>query len=93
MSGHHPVPSQAEFARKLANQRGLQQDSSTDTGMVIVAYLVAGVGFYGGLGWAIDQFWLHSGWLLPVGVLVGMAMSIYLVVRKYGPQASEGSGR
>lgn len=46
-------------------------------------YLVAGVGFYGGLGWLLDRY-LGTSFLLPVGLLVGLGLSLYLVLKRYG---------
>lgn len=41
-----------------------------------VGYIVAGVGFYGLLGWLADQ-WLGTRFLVAVGVLLGAALGIY----------------
>ena len=38
---------------------------------------------WGGAGWLLDQ-WLHLRVLAPVGIILGMAVAIYLVVVKYG---------
>jgi F0F1-type ATP synthase assembly protein I len=38
---------------------------------------------WGGIGWLLDQ-WLHIRVLAPVGIILGMAVAIYLVVVKYG---------
>jgi ATP synthase protein I len=46
-------------------------------------YLVAGVGMYGGLGWLGDHY-LRTSFLLPVGILVGLALALYLVFKRYG---------
>jgi ATP synthase protein I len=46
-------------------------------------YLVAGVGMYGGLGWLGDHY-LQTSFLLPVGILVGLALALYLVFKRYG---------
>jgi F0F1-type ATP synthase assembly protein I len=51
---------------------------------------------WGGIGWLLDQ-WLHIRVLAPVGIILGMAVAIYLVVVKYGgvpgPEAGQGTGR
>ena len=54
-----------------------------DQGMTIFSYLLAGNGLYGGLGWLGDHFWQTS-FLLPIGMILGMAISIYLVIKRYG---------
>lgn len=89
MSRNTPQParSKADYLRAMAQDMPDTTESG-DTGMVIVAYLLAGIGFYGGLGWVLDHFWFHTGWLLAVGVLVGMVLSVYLVIRRYGEGVS-----
>lgn len=42
-----------------------------------VSYLVTGVGMYGFAGWALDQ-WLDTSFLLPVGIVVGAVLGVYL---------------
>ncbi|WP_411283805.1 hypothetical protein [Lapillicoccus sp.] len=50
-----------------------------------VAYLISGPVIFGGMGWALDH-WLHTGFLVVLGLLGGMAMSLYLVWFRYGTQ-------
>ena len=45
-------------------------------------YLVAGVGFYGVLGWGAGTV-LHASWLTPVGLVVGLAFGMYMVFARY----------
>lgn len=47
------------------------------------AYLLSGPLVYGGLGWLADR-WLGTGFLLPVGLVGGMALSLYLIWFRYG---------
>jgi hypothetical protein len=49
----------------------------------VVSYLISGPAVFGAVGWALDR-WLHTGFLLPVGILAGMALSLYLVWFRYG---------
>ncbi len=55
----------------------------TEDGMVVLSYILAGLLFYGGLGWLGDQHWKTS-WLLPLGLIVGLAASIYMIIKRYG---------
>lgn len=59
------------------------EQSGTDTGLRVFSILISGVVFYGGLGWLLDR-WLQTSWLLPLGIIVGMAAGIYLVIARYG---------
>jgi len=54
----------------------------TDIGMRIVAEMLAGLLLYGGLGWVGDHF-LHTSFLLPVGLLLGFGLSIYMVFKRF----------
>lgn len=55
-----------------------------DQGLKVLSYLLSGPLFYGFLGWLADQ-WLHTSplWMV-VGIVIGMAAGIYLVVQRYG---------
>lgn len=57
--------------------------SETDAGFRVLSILIAGLAFYGGLGWLLDS-WLQTSWMLPVGIIVGMAAGVYLVIARYG---------
>ncbi len=54
----------------------------SDNGMRIFSYLLAGIICYGALGWLLDAK-LGTKWLTPLGIVFGLACSIYLVVKKY----------
>lgn len=45
-------------------------------------YLVAGVLFYGVLGWVLS-LWLHASYWIPIGILVGAGFGIFMVFSKY----------
>lgn len=47
------------------------------------AYLLSGPLLYGGAGWLLDQ-WLGTAFLLPLGIVGGMALSVYLIWFRYG---------
>ena len=48
-----------------------------------LARLAQPVAFFGGIGWLLDRF-LGTGFLVPLGVVGGMALSIYLIWFRYG---------
>ncbi|MBO0812778.1 MAG: hypothetical protein J2P23_12135 [Microlunatus sp.] len=56
-------------------------------GMSILSYLLGGILVYGGLGWVGDHF-LHLAFLLPVGIFVGIGLSMYLIIVRYGDLGS-----
>lgn len=53
--------------------------------MGVLSYVLAGVLFYGGVGWLIGR-WLHQEWIIAVGMIVGLAASVYLISKRYGSE-------
>jgi Uncharacterized protein conserved in bacteria len=45
-------------------------------------YLVAGVLFYGVLGWLLSV-WTGQSYWVPIGLLVGLALGMFLVFARY----------
>jgi ATP synthase protein I len=54
-----------------------------NAGWTIFSYLLAGMLFYGGVGWLISH-WTHLAIIFPVGMIVGLVLAIVLIVYKYG---------
>jgi ATP synthase protein I len=47
-----------------------------------VSYLVTGVGLYGLAGWLLDA-WLDTSFLLPVGIVLGAALGVYVTYVRF----------
>jgi F0F1-type ATP synthase assembly protein I len=61
-----------------------QAAEGANTGMAALGYLIAGMAVWGFSGWLVDR-WLHTGGIaIAIGVVIGMAGGIYLVVRRFG---------
>lgn len=45
-------------------------------------YLVAGVGFYGLLGWLADH-WFGTSFLVGIGILLGAVLGVYLTWSRF----------
>jgi ATP synthase protein I len=56
---------------------------SQNAGWTIFSYLIAGMLFYGGVGWLIGHF-THIALLFPIGALVGLGVGIFAVIYRYG---------
>lgn len=67
--------------------------SGAETGYAVLGTLISGMAVWGGVGWLLDQWW-DTRVFFPVGIILGMAVAIYLVVARFGglPPAP-GSGR
>jgi ATP synthase protein I len=82
-------------ARRPARDRALQDFAAADalakadsqiskgTGYTVLSYLIAGMLAYGGIGWLIGHF-THLSFLFPVGMLVGLAISVGWIIHRYG---------
>jgi F0F1-type ATP synthase assembly protein I len=82
-------------SRWASGQGGADAEGSTGdgltgqgTGWTIVSYLLAGMGAYGGIGWLIGRA-VHTDLLFPIGMLVGLAISLAWVVYRYGLAGSD----
>jgi F0F1-type ATP synthase assembly protein I len=66
-------------------RRSPQQPAGAELGWSALSYLLAGIGGWGFIGWLVDK-WLdvpkHFG--LMVGMIIGGAAAVYLIVKKLG---------
>lgn len=51
-------------------------------------YLVAGVLFYGLIGWLLS-IWLDATYWIPIGILVGAGFGMYMVFARYRVRTPE----
>lgn len=58
------------------------------TGWAIVGTLISGMLVWGGIGWLID-WWFDVSFGLPIGLVLGAAGAIFLVVKRYANLSSE----
>jgi len=59
--------------------------ASDQTAASVIAYLITGPAVFGGLGLLLDR-WLGTGFLVVLGLLGGMALSLYVIWLRYGTQ-------
>jgi hypothetical protein len=64
-----------------AERDQLRRDSEMWT--KVGGYMLAGPLLYGGIGWGLDRWW-GTTFLLPVGIVGGLALSLYLIWFRYG---------
>lgn len=53
------------------------------TGWNVFSYLIAGMLAYGGIGWLVGRA-THISLLFPIGMIVGLAISVGYVIYRYG---------
>ena len=66
------------------------QGGGMEEGMRVLSYLIAGLAVYGFLGWLGDDL-LGTEWMLPTGMVLGMAGSVFLIIRRYGQADQAGT--
>ncbi|TDQ47963.1 AtpZ/AtpI family protein [Actinorugispora endophytica] len=55
-----------------------KSESSVD-GMSVVSLLMAGMIVWGGIGWLLDRLMDYQGLFLPIGILLGLGLSMYML--------------
>jgi F0F1-type ATP synthase assembly protein I len=60
-----------------------ESSAGLNQGVRVLSYLIGGVVLYGLLGWVGDRY-LHTTFLLPVGIVGGAALAIYVIIRRFG---------
>jgi ATP synthase protein I len=80
--GKEAVP---QVDRRAAAAQGRAQ--GMDIGWTVFGYLIAGMLAYGGIGWLIGRA-VHVPLLFPIGMLVGLAISIGFIIYRYGRQGA-----
>jgi ATP synthase protein I len=84
MSDHgHEALTPAARAQQEAAGEGRAQ--GLETGWTVLSYLLAGMAAYGGIGWLIGRA-VHVPLLFPIGMLVGLGISIGYIIHRFGRQ-------
>jgi len=78
-----PPPSEQPPSEKPPPPREELPGDEANRAWRAFAYLLTGPLVYGGIGWLLDS-WFGTEFLLPVGIVGGMALSLYLIWFRYG---------
>lgn len=70
-----PETPEAEHTPGYAAQTNIATD--------VIAYLLAGPLLFGGVGFLLDR-WLELTFFVVIGLLAGMALSMYVIWNRYG---------
>lgn len=62
-----------------------------NTGWTVFSYLISGMAAYGLIGWLVGRA-VHISLLFPIGMIVGMGISVGWVIYRYGRQAALDEG-
>lgn len=80
---------QLTWPQRTGERAGQDEDDRSDillargTGYTIFSYLIAGMLAYGGIGWLVGRA-VHIQMLFPIGMLVGLAISLGWIIYRYG---------
>ena len=72
--------------RRDTSSEARSRAQGLNIGWTVFSYLLAGMAAYGAIGWLIGRA-VHVSLLFPVGMLVGLAISIGFIIYRYGVQA------
>jgi ATP synthase protein I len=72
-------------AQKQAAAHGRAE--GLETGYTVFSYLLAGMAAYGIIGWLVGRA-VHVPMLFPVGMLLGLGISIGYIIHRFGRMAA-----
>ena len=58
---------------------GPEEPRGPTDGWQVVSYMLGGMALYGGIGWLIGR-WTHLPVLLPIGMILGLAGAVALII-------------
>ena len=73
-----------------ADAAGDDNGLTMGSGWSVFSYLISGLLAYGGIGWVIAHF-THVSLFFPIGMLVGLAISIGWIIYQYGRPHQQGN--
>jgi ATP synthase protein I len=90
MSDHgNGAVTRASRAQQEAAARGRAQ--GLETGWTVFSYLICGMAAYGIIGWLVGRA-VHVSLLFPLGMLVGLGISIGYIIHHFGGQEARKAG-
>jgi ATP synthase protein I len=69
--------------RDTRDEEAAGRAQGLNIGWTVFSYLLSGMAAYGGIGWLIGRA-VHVELLFPIGMLVGLAISIGFIIWRYG---------
>ena len=78
--------------RRDTSSEARSRAQGLNIGWTVVSYLLSGMAAYGAIGWLIGRA-VHVSLLFPIGMLVGLAISIGFIIYRYGIQGAAAQPR
>jgi F0F1-type ATP synthase assembly protein I len=76
-------PERVSALRAGSARGGADDELTKGAGYTVFSTLIAGMLAYGGIGWLVGHF-THVSMLFPIGMLVGLAISVGWIIYRYG---------
>jgi hypothetical protein len=80
--------SRTELSQRAAAAEGRAE--GLNVGWTVFSYLLSGMAAYGIIGWLIGRA-LHLSLLFPIGMLIGLGISIAFIIYRYGRRGLGGT--
>jgi len=80
--------SRTELSQRAAAAEGRAE--GLNIGWTVFSYLLSGMAAYGLIGWLIGRA-LHLSLLFPIGMLIGLGISIAFIIYRYGRRGLGGT--
>ena len=80
--------SRTELSQRAAAAEGRAE--GLNIGWTVFSYLLSGMAAYGIIGWLIGRA-LHLSLLFPIGMLIGLGISIAFIIYRYGRRGLGGT--
>jgi F0F1-type ATP synthase assembly protein I len=81
--GRYGTTGQGAGGRATAARGGADDGVTMGTGWTVFSTLISGLVAYGGIGWVIGHY-THISLVFPIGMLIGLAISVGWVIYRYG---------
>jgi len=84
----HPATSDGLLGTFLASSADWKTERpgmTESVGVSALSYLLSGPVVFALIGYGLDR-WLNTSLMVPIGLLAGMALSIYLIWFRYGAE-------
>ncbi len=78
--------------RRDTSSEAQSRAQGLSVGWTVLSYLLSGMAAYGLIGWLIGRA-VHVQMLFPIGMLVGIAISLGFVIWRYGRNADAGGDK
>ena len=78
--------------RRDTSREAESRAQGLNIGWTVLSYLLSGMAAYGAIGWLIGRA-VHVSMLFPIGMLIGLAISLGFVIWRFGRDVGAGGDK